>query len=150
MIPALARVVLLRNPLGFSSSIAALGVQSDGKIVVAGQTTDRIWGHTELMLARFQPDGILDPAFGSRGIVTTRMSLPAGVSDLALQPDGMILVAATHGIARYRTNGIPDAAFGTNGVVGPGFPAFTPNAVALQQDGRIVAAGSRQGRTALR
>ena len=94
-----------------------------------------------------------DPTFGSGGHVFTDFS---GNSDYAfairLQPDGRIVVAGQSGVypvfhaalARYNTTGQLDQTFGTGGKV------ITPldaggdglSAIALQPDGKIVAAGS--------
>lgn len=133
--------------LGYSATIHALGRQPDGKLVVAGQSTDRLWGTTLVTLARYGPDGALDPTFGSAGIVK------AGLADsayaLALQPDRRIVLAGTFGVARYRADGTPDTTFGDRGVSSAGFPPLVASAVALQQDGRIVTAGYRRGGFAL-
>jgi uncharacterized delta-60 repeat protein len=94
-----------------------------------------------------------DPTFGSGGHVVTDFS---GNDDygfaVALQPDGRVIVAGQSGIypvfhaalARYNTNGQLDSTFGTGGKViaaldGGGDGLAT---IALQPDGKIVAAGS--------
>jgi uncharacterized delta-60 repeat protein len=97
--------------------------------------------------------GDLDPSFGTGGKVTT--DLGGGFADayaLAQQSDGKI-VAVGHttvavgddfALVRYRTDGSLDPGFGTGGVVTTDFFGVFDhaNAVALQRDGRIVAAGS--------
>jgi uncharacterized delta-60 repeat protein len=132
-----------------SSYSSAFGVatQADGKIVAAG-IDNADFGNAAL--ARFNADGSLDAAtFGSGGTVSTDFgdSL-SSAQDVLVQPDGKILAAGYnyHGfiLARFNVNGTPDAAFGSGGVV------RTPNttglniiyAVALQPDGKIIAAGS--------
>src|SRR5689334_24725049 len=47
------------------SSGDGLAIQPDGKILVAGASSDG------LMVARYMPDGALDPSFGSAGLVTS-------------------------------------------------------------------------------
>jgi uncharacterized delta-60 repeat protein len=120
----------------------ALALQRDGKIVVAG-LDERF----SFVLARLQPDGSLDPSFGEFGTVMTGPS--AQLFALALQPDGKILAAGyveedrppRMVLARYRPNGGPDQYFGTHGwVVGP--RGSTASALALQPNGKIVAAGT--------
>jgi hypothetical protein len=61
---------------GLRNYAYALALHADGKIVAAGkcQTSNdwppstRIWA---FCLARYHPDGNLDPAFDGKGIVTT-------------------------------------------------------------------------------
>jgi uncharacterized delta-60 repeat protein len=97
--------------------------------------------------------GLPDETFGSNGSVVTGT---AGSGDerafgLAVQPDGRVVVAGSAEIgietqfALYRnlSDGTLDPAFGTGGIlavsVGIGFSQA--NSVAVQPDGRIVAAG---------
>ena len=102
----------------------AVAVQSDGKIVVAGQSG------SAMALARYNADGSLDASFGGKGkgeviINTGRHSIDHGYS-LALQSDGKILIAGTTSpdsstvdaaLMRFTTAGILDPSFGTGGVV---------------------------------
>ncbi|HET7487172.1 MAG TPA: Calx-beta domain-containing protein [Acidimicrobiales bacterium] len=103
--------------------------------------------------------GNVDPSFGSAGKVTT--SFGAGddeANGVAVQPDGKIVVAgfASNGsnddfaLTRYNADGTLDATFGTGGKVLTDFGTTTgdqANAVALQPDGKIVAAGISTGTT---
>src|SRR5262249_42746612 len=77
-------------PLTRRDDAAAIVLQPDGKMIVAG-TADYA-----LALARYNPDGQLDMSFGAGGKVTTRLGshpkAPDLVSTLALQPDGKIVV----------------------------------------------------------
>jgi uncharacterized delta-60 repeat protein len=127
--------------------VTALGVavQEDGKIVVAGRFRD-----SDFALVRYTADGILDTSFGQDGVV---IGPPGQAESLAIQPNGMIVVAGFDSdpdradlnaftLARFESNGTPDLGFGSNGVVrtriGLAASAF---AIALQPDGKIVAAG---------
>src|SRR4051812_4664793 len=63
--------------------------------------------------------GALDLSFGSGGKVTTDFAGATDVGrDLAIQPDGKILVVgyadnvSSFGLARYNTDGTPDMTFG--------------------------------------
>jgi uncharacterized delta-60 repeat protein len=96
--------------------------------------------------------GDLDPSFHTDGKVTTGFanSTDAGLS-VALQEDGKIVVAgyASNGsdsdiaVARYKTNGSLDGEFGTNGKAMVAFgDSDQAIGLALQDDGKIVAAGS--------
>lgn len=117
-------------------------IQPNGKIVVAGSAGTR---RPEFALARYLVDGTLDPAFGGDGKVRTRYGIWGVARAIALQPNGKIVAVGTNGsgfaLARYRPNGRLDRSFGRRGKVGDSFPGGWANAVAIQPDGRIVAAG---------
>jgi uncharacterized delta-60 repeat protein len=49
--------------------VLALGLQPDGKLVAAG--AQEIGGRPAFALARYLPDGSMDPAFGAGGTTTT-------------------------------------------------------------------------------
>jgi uncharacterized delta-60 repeat protein len=103
-------------------------------------------------LARGAP-GDPDQTFGSGGHVFTDFS---GNGDygyaIALQPDGRMIVAGQSGVypvfhaalARYNSNGQLDPTFGAGGKVIAALDAGGDglSAIALQADGKIVAAGS--------
>jgi uncharacterized delta-60 repeat protein len=117
----------------------ALALQADGKMVVAGSSG------SDFVLARYNPDGTVDAAFGVGGRVVTDVSGQANA--LAIQPGGQIVVAGRSGtdfaLARYNPDGSLDGAFGRGGLVLTNFGRFDgASAVALQADGRIVVAGT--------
>jgi uncharacterized delta-60 repeat protein len=96
--------------------------------------------------------GNLDISFGAGGKVTTDFfGSGEQANGIAIQSDGRIVAAGavsngTHSdfaIARYNSNGTLDATFGTNGKVATGFSNTNDfaYALAIQSDGRIVAAG---------
>ena len=93
--------------------------------------------------------GDLDRTFGGDGTVVTDFGGFDSIEDLAVQRDGKIVaVGATYGpttgnqvdVARYAKNGALDPTFGIDGKVTTDFGGAA-NAVALQTDGKIVAAG---------
>ncbi len=125
-----------------SDNAAALAIQPDGKIVMAGYCPD------VFCLARYDASGVLDTTFGSGGIVFTDMSIYEDEARaLALQPDGKIVVAGSclasdaFCVARYAANGVLDATFGSGGTVVTNFGSTNGRALALQPDGKIVVAG---------
>ena len=132
----------------------AVAVQDDGKVVVAGVTES---GSGDFALARYAPDGTLDQDFGNGGKVRTDFGGSDFAYALALQSDGKAVVAGFSNIgdpsrdfalARYDTDGTLDQDFGNGGKVRTDFVGGespdTPdsaNAVTIQPDGKIVAAG---------
>jgi uncharacterized delta-60 repeat protein len=100
--------------------------------------------------------GHLDPTFGNGGIVTTDFgdhsnSNVASANAVTIQADGKILVSGgipsgngfpSPAVARYNTNGSLDTTFGSSGVASISSIEDVPlTSIALQTDGRIVAAG---------
>ena len=103
-----------------NDAVTSLALLPGGKILAAGAAGDRA------ALARYLPDGQLDPAFGEsrNGTVTTGHSLLNALA-LAGDPAGRLLVAGQAGpaggpfdigAARYSADGVLDPSFGENGV----------------------------------
>jgi uncharacterized delta-60 repeat protein len=121
----------------------ALAVQADGKLVAAGVARTQT-GTSVVALARYSPDGTLDPSFGIGGTVTTGLDLAEA---LVVQADGKLVAAGVagqdFGLARYNPDGTLDASFGTGGTVTTDFAGDSDGAQALavQADGKLVAAG---------
>lgn len=133
---------IVTRTIGTSSFGRDLIIQTDGKIILAGQAN--IGGVITAALARYNPDGTPDTTFDTDGVVTT----PAGdVRAAALQSDGKIIIAgqsASHFfLARYNSNGSPDTAFDSDGIVTTtiGTASFAMD-LAIQPDGKIIASGS--------
>ena len=139
-----------------STDIAnAVAIQADGKLVVVGTTyQDNDFSGEDFAVARYNPDGTLDKTFGAGGKVQTDFpGLAAVASSVVVQPDGKIVVAGgafllftfagDFKVARYNPDGSLDTSFGDGGIVTTTFPegsyAFD---VALQADGKIIAAGT--------
>ena len=134
------------NDFGYS-----VVIQTDGKIVVAGY----YFGSTnnDVLLIRYNANGVLDTTFDGDGIVGTSIGNNSDEAfAVALQTDGKIVIAGCINqigipndflIIRYNTNGSLDATFGTNGatITPIGNASEFANAVAIQADGKIVAAG---------
>jgi uncharacterized delta-60 repeat protein len=142
-------------PVGNSSSAYALILQPDGKVVVAGGASLGTPLESDLLLARFQPDGRLDASFGTGGIVTTDFGAYEGANGLLLQPDGTLMVTGTFGtpgsgapfLVRYQADGRLDTTFGSGGKVTDFLPAgnytsFTSatSGMVRQPDGPLVVA----------
>ena len=137
--------------VGFESSeVNDVAIQADGKIVVTGSTNRVI--NADFALVRYNADGTLDASFGTGGKVITPIGNSVDeVLSVAIQPDGKIVAAGYSGIftdvdfavVRYNADGSLDTSFGTGGKVTTriGTANDAANAVAIQPDGKIVAAG---------
>ena len=136
----------------------AVALQSDGKIIAAGNSSAVGVFSVDFALARYNTNGSLDSTFGSNGTVLTSFggNLSAAF-DVAVQPDGKIVAVGVagngaagsdFGIARYSANGTLDPTFGTGGLVTTDFGGGSDqaNGVALQPDGKIVVVGPLQGK----
>lgn len=134
------------------SVLAAIGIQSSGRIVVAGTVlTDD--GDAN-MLIRYLPNGTLDSSFGEgdSGIVIAPVQRFDDTKAIAIQADDKIVVTGTTTkgyynyenafVYRFTKNGKPDNTFGLKGRLVTKFNDYTEiNAIALQPDGKIVIAG---------
>jgi uncharacterized delta-60 repeat protein len=118
---------------GFASSVV---IQSDGKIVVAGQGT-----FAGGAVVRYNSNGSLDTTFNGTGEVTT----PTGITKVAIQSDGKLVAAGWTTlnftsyayVARYNADGSRDTTLNV-----PLVPMDTVYGLGLQSDGKIVVAGS--------
>ncbi len=140
---------------GFKAEKArAVALQPDGKFVVGGWAGD-VEGTSDFAVARYNPDGSLDPNFGGDGKVITAIGpLSDIIYAVALQPDGKILAAGVSFggpenrrfcIARYKSDGALDAGFDGDGIITLNIGTTlrdTAYAIALQPDGKIIIAGS--------
>ena len=113
-----------------------LAIQSDGKILVKGNV-----GAAECV-TRQQVNGALDTSFGAGGVVCK----DGYISAIKPNKNGKIMILTGAGIWRLNADGTDDASFGTSGFA-PNSPAVGYNAMAIQEDGRLIVAGYRTGQT---
>jgi uncharacterized delta-60 repeat protein len=130
-----------------------VAIQNDDKIVVAG-AYGAPGAPTDFGVERFNTNGDPDPNFGIGGRVTTDfLGFTDGANSVAIQSDGKIVVAgmaqdpvlvSQFALARYDTSGNLDGGFGAGGKVMTTFAGLGDfgSAVAIQNDGKIVAAGT--------
>ncbi|MGL6223137.1 MAG: Calx-beta domain-containing protein [Steroidobacteraceae bacterium] len=149
--------------------------QSDGRVLVARtDLADSNGQGSEVAIARLRTDGTLDPEYGIGGVVRLRFRADeaAGVSGLALLPDGRLVVVGYSikawlgggmgqypdldtGLALIRTDGSLDpAGFGNGGrmaldLSAGGRPDYAVATVALA-DGRIIVAGTTESASGTR
>jgi len=132
--------------------IHALSIQPDGKIVAVGTVKSSGGGLEATGIVRYHPNGTLDTSFGVGGI----LFVDAGVVfTVIIQPDGKIVCGGGGGdssladfeIARINPNGTLDTTFGSGGLAIIDFNNSGDGVfgLALQPDGKIVAAGRSRG-----
>ena len=135
----------------------AVVIQPDGRIVTVGPREVGNNFHFDFGATRHDDTGHLDTSFGTGGIATTDLGgNDDKARDAALLPDGGFvavgeadpagLANVDFGVVRYTADGHPDPSFNSTGVettdiAGRGDVA---NAVAVQPDGKIVAAGEAE------
>lgn len=127
----------------------AIALQSDGKILVAGQS--RTGSNTDIIAARFLANGTPDPDFGTGGKTITPIGAGNALdvaNSVAVLPDGKILVAGTSAndyvLARYTPGGVIDTGFGNGGgnFIDLGGAVDAGYGMAVQSDGKILLTGT--------
>jgi uncharacterized delta-60 repeat protein len=145
---------IVTTPLNGGGLARQAVTQPDGKLVVVGTGFNLATptSANDIVLARYLSNGSLDPTFGSGGLVVTHIPGPSGIDfadDVALQPDGRIVVAGHKTEAqfemvavRYLGDGSLDPSFGTNGIARPSLAGNNGAlALAIQPDGAILLGG---------
>jgi uncharacterized delta-60 repeat protein len=126
-------------------------VQSDGKVVVAGNG----YGTSTMRVIRYGSAGAVDSSFATGGHASIAVgTASAGGTGLALQKDGKVVVVgyatsasaelSDFGVVRLGTDGQLDASFHGDGKLVVPVQPMTPDeayAVGIQPDGKIVVAG---------
>jgi uncharacterized delta-60 repeat protein len=146
----------ITSDLGFlCHSAQDVAIQTDGKILAAGFGECRSNKcFFDVFLARFNPDGTLDTGFANDGSAQAGF-FRAVAYEVAIEGDGRIIVAGGDeseggfALARFQPDGSPDPSFGQDGTVTTRIGQLSgAHAVVLQADGKIVAAGFSERRTA--
>jgi uncharacterized delta-60 repeat protein len=147
-------------PVSFSPNFdeaLCMGIQPDGKIVIAGCLFNGI--NYDIALARINPNGSLDNTFGLSGIMIDSIGSGDDVANsLRILPDGRILLAgySYNGLdddfvlACYTQTGIPDVNFGISGKVTTDFGHgndIANSVFDIPEDGKFVVAGSSENGT---
>ena len=138
---------------GASADAAAVAIQGDGKIVLAGNITAGTKEH--FLVARLDdPSGKPDDGFSGGHTTVDFGGTFENANAVLIQPDGKIVVAGTtdaggtddFAIARLDTDGKLDPTFGDGGKATLDFGASDDQAtaLALQQNGKIVVVGQRK------
>ena len=145
----------LLTGFGIDETLTGIAVQPDGKLVISGTSMpDFTPGNNRFFVARYMPDGSVDSGFGKNGIVLSQYTGSANA--VAIKADGDIVAGGystgVDGISFhlecYTASGSYDNSFGNNGIsdsrINGGFLNFI-NDIALQADGKLVAAGRTNG-----
>ena len=75
--------------LGCAAGYLDIATQADGRILICSHTVVADIGRAAI--ARYMPDGTLDPSFGLNGLVTTGYALGNYANALAIQEEGMVV-----------------------------------------------------------
>jgi uncharacterized delta-60 repeat protein len=137
---------------GFFNQANALVVQAGGRIVAAGGLAT---GPTHAMaIAAYRPNGSLDAGFGAGGKATIEFAGTGNAAALVALAGGRLVAAGNadpgtgtgqdFALVRLRHNGTLDPGFGVGGKVTTDFGGGpdVARALAVQADGKLVAAGS--------
>ena len=152
----------LTTTIGASVSyVDTVLLQRDGKIVVTGLCySSAAGGYSQFCLARYNVNGSLDSTFNTDGRAQAQIGNfnASAYGGAVLQPDGKIVMAgycdplagppgSMFCLARFEANGALDTGFSTDGQVFTtmGNDSSYIRSVALQTDGKIIAAGRCQG-----
>ncbi|MBN8458981.1 MAG: choice-of-anchor D domain-containing protein [Verrucomicrobia bacterium] len=140
------------TPIGTGNDYArALTIQSDGRIVVAGYA--QVGTTTDMAVARYLDTGVLDTAFSGDGKVTLGTTLTheygmsVAMSGVKVVVGGYAKVISSgvesFAIVRLASAGSADTSFNGTGAVSTniGGTEDRAHAIAVQSDGKIVAAG---------
>jgi uncharacterized delta-60 repeat protein len=134
----------------------AVAIDKAGRVLAAGFSSSGT--NYDFTIARYRPDGSLDPSFGNGGVVVTPITSGDDVANaIAIQPDGKIVVTggvdansafgfrtADFAVVRYLENGTLDSSYGGGGMMVFGFSEQTTegaNAIALDANANAVVAG---------
>ncbi len=138
---------IIFKPNDYGNANTSIALQTDGRIVVAGDFT----------LARYNADGSADHTFSGDGKLVTDTTTYIGA--IAIQSDNKIVAGQIFrgdfftdpSVVRYNTNGTVDKTFGVDGkhtIKNPnpgGSNSLGIHSIAFQKDGKIVLTGSSPG-----
>jgi uncharacterized delta-60 repeat protein len=142
----------------------AIGIDSAGRIVVAGSSVTVFSDEgASFEVLRLMPDGFEDASFGQNGLVLTPLGDGALAHSLVIDAQDRIIVAggaveeggfleedsASFALVRYDVEGHLDSTFDGDGIVFTDVSGARAQGVAIDQQGRIVAAGTAASNLAL-
>lgn len=124
------------NSGGIGGTISAIGIQSDGRIVVGGNFVGVAGDTFGRGIRRLNPDGTLDTTFS-----VFPLDLSNTVRDMIIQPDDKIVVGGSAGspdnfLRRLNADGTPDPSFSVTPI-----DVGTAYALLLVADGKLLVGG---------
>jgi uncharacterized delta-60 repeat protein len=131
-------------------------LQPDGKLLIGGDSTDRVSGRGDVLAARINTNGTPDSTFGTGGAAHPDFGGSEFGRAIALAPNGRIVIAGYEGgggaitVGLTNPQGAPDPSFnGGNGEIEelPPGVAITISGVALGADGSIFTARTAREET---
>jgi uncharacterized delta-60 repeat protein len=134
----------------------SMALQSDGKIVIAGNTVEN-QSPDKIAVMRLNSDGTLDTSFDTDGVVLMNIASLVEIIKVLILPDGKILLGGSSGtndtaldflLIRLNPDGSPDTSFNSTGSVVQtinGFSIDYLQDITLQPDGKIIAVGKTFG-----
>ncbi len=135
--------------LSFSQLSRSVGFQSDGKILLESGIKE---GVGAFGMIRLMEDGKLDDTFGDGGMIITEVGNGSFSYKIYVQADQKIILLGSakdqndksnFALIRYLPDGSLDNTFGLDGKTGAEFSGISfAHAIAVQEDGKIVLAGS--------
>jgi len=135
--------------LGNNETANAVAVQTNGRIVIAGTASNG--ANNDLLIMRLLISGPPDTTFSAGGFLTIDRGGNDSGRAVAVQTNGQIVAAGASSngsnadiiIVRVNVDGLPDVSFNFNGIVTiDQGGSDSANAVAVQPNGQIVAAGT--------
>ena len=146
--------MVITDIAGYIDGAFSVALQSDGKIILTGYSTQSVGMDREMTSVRYLPDGSIDSSFGINGIVITDVSDREGEAySNAIQSDGKIVIggysksSATNNddftVVRYESDGSLDSTFGTGGIVTTEIRSDNDvlEALTIQPNGKIIGVG---------
>jgi uncharacterized delta-60 repeat protein len=141
--------------LNFEANVYGCAIRDNGKIVMAGSTTD--YNDYRILIIQLNEDGSLDDSFGENGVIVQKVGPDINFFEdhgyaVTLQDDGMILVAGKSYnenyqfvpvVVRFTEGGQLDTEFGQNGVAAIPVTEVENDfdCLLVQDDDKIVASG---------
>ena len=140
---------ILTTSVGGDDIAAAMSLQPDGKVLIAGSCRSGAAIPTDFCAVRYNSDGTPDFNWNGTGSVVASFSggLDVRTRAIAVQSDGKVFFAGGYNndifALRYNANGVIDTNWnGTGRVVTPVGNFDSAWAVALQRDGKVLLAGA--------
>ena len=142
-------------------NIRSIAVQTDGKIVLAGNTTNGVNPATQnFYTVRLNTNGTFDSTFGTNGVSTLgSTAFQDDIYGVKIQPNGKIVVGGVMSngadldiaVLRYNANGTLDTSFNGNGIFTMGIGTANDyfGTLELQADGKILGTANGNGESVL-